>query len=104
MDWIERCEPYHKGGFVLEIEGTVDGWAWKEAPYKLLLLCQRLGRGWQIAGDIEEEFDAWSNESNISGTESLHVQSSRVRRGNRSLSSTGDDCAIETANKHLQRI
>ncbi len=70
----ESCEPYHKGGFVCSLELNISDTGWEEMPYKLLSLCQSIGRAWQITGSIEEDFDAWSNESSISGVGSLHVQ------------------------------
>lgn len=70
----ESCEPYHKGGFVCSLQVNISGASWEEMPYKLLSLCQSIGRAWQVAGSIEEEFDAWSNESNITGVSNVHVQ------------------------------
>ncbi|MES9903673.1 MAG: hypothetical protein ABW168_13490 [Sedimenticola sp.] len=70
----ERCEPYHKGGFVCNFEVNVHSSNWEEMPYKLLSLCQSIGRSWQVLGSIDEEFDAWSNESSVSGAERIHVQ------------------------------
>ena len=70
----ESVEPYHKGGYVCAFEVDVPVSNWGEIPYKLLSLCQGIGRAWQITGNIEEEFDAWSNEASISGVSSVHVQ------------------------------
>ncbi len=70
----ENVEPYHKGGYVCAFEVEVPVSNWGEVPYKLLSLCQSIGRAWQITGSIEEEFDAWSNEASISGVSSVHVQ------------------------------
>jgi len=70
----EKCEPYHKGGYVCSIEIRLPSSSWEEIPYNLLSLCQNIGSAWKISGNIEEEFDAWSNESNVQGVNSVHVQ------------------------------
>ncbi len=75
--YLDICEPYDKGGHICTFEIDVPSQEWTEIPYKLLTICQRIGYAWQLSGNIEEEFDAWSNETNISGVSSVHVQCSR---------------------------
>lgn len=74
----ECCEPYHKGGYVCRFEAEVPATDWETIPYRLLSLCQRLGYGWQLSGDIEHEFDAWSNDASVVGGNSIHVLCSRL--------------------------
>ena len=72
----DTCEPYHKGGYICRFEVDVPNSNWNEMPYELLNLCQSIGHAWQISGSIEEEFDAWSNDLNVPGVNSVHVQCS----------------------------
>ncbi|MES9980562.1 MAG: hypothetical protein ABW107_17660, partial [Candidatus Thiodiazotropha sp. 6PLUC5] len=57
----ESVEPYHKGGFVCTFEITSNAQNWSEVVIESLSLAQRVGRGWVLYGNIENEIDAWSN-------------------------------------------
>jgi hypothetical protein len=66
-------EPYHKGGFVLRFEVPVVSAVWSEAVFDLLAAAQRLGRAWQLHGDIHEEVSAHTSEANVQGVRFLHL-------------------------------
>jgi hypothetical protein len=68
-------EPYHKGGFTISFTTRLQATAWAEQVLEALAHAQRLGRAWQIFGDIQAELNAWSNEVAVAGIDSAHVQS-----------------------------
>lgn len=67
-------ESYHKGGFLLTIETITKNENWAEVVLELLTLAERVGKGWQISGSIQNEFDMWTNESSVVGVQSVHLQ------------------------------
>ncbi|MFC1626422.1 hypothetical protein ACFL19_01825 [Pseudomonadota bacterium] len=67
-------EPYHKGGFVFSIEVDTHKGSWSEIAVGVIAKAQLVGRSWQLSGKIVEEVDAWTNDSSISGIQSIHVQ------------------------------
>lgn len=75
-----HIESYHKGGFLLTIETITKNENWAEVVLELLTLAERTGKGWQISGSIQNEFDVWTNESSVVGVQSVHVQSLRTQQ------------------------
>ena len=71
-------EPYHKGGHVITATITLVETSWPNCVLEALSLSQKVARGWSITGNIEEELDAWSNESSVSGVTSVQVQLARA--------------------------
>lgn len=67
-------EPYQKGGFVCSFRSETETEDWRQIPYYSLQQGQKLGRNWIISGDISSELVAWTNESAISGLESIEMQ------------------------------
>jgi len=71
-------EPYHKGGHLITAATVLSETSWPHCVLESLSLAQRVARGWSITGNIQEELDAWSNESSVSGVTSIHLQLARV--------------------------
>jgi|GEM_PF-1427057 hypothetical protein len=69
-----HIESYHKGGFLLRVETITKDESWSEVVLELLTLAERVGKGWQISGSIQNEFDIWTNESSVVGVQSIHLQ------------------------------
>ena len=69
-----HIESYHKGGFLLSVETTTKDENWAEVVLELLTLAERVGKGWQISGSIQNEFDMWTNESSVVGVQSVHLK------------------------------
>jgi len=69
----EKVEPYHKGGFVCTFSCVNEGSNWPESVFLALTEAQKVGRGWILSGSIEQELDAWCNESSVSGVENMHL-------------------------------
>jgi len=72
-----RIEPYHKGGFVLEISCPLADAPWSEVVVGLLARAQQVATSWELSGSILEELNAWSIQSRIAGVKSLHLQCQR---------------------------
>lgn len=70
-------ESYHKGGFLIKIEVITKDGNWAQVVLHLLTLAERVGRGWQISGSIQNELDLWTNESNIVGIQAIQLQCAR---------------------------
>ncbi|MCL2760261.1 MAG: hypothetical protein FWD70_01270 [Desulfuromonadales bacterium] len=47
--------------------------SWKTAIYKVLKFCQSIGKQWVITGNIESEFNVWSDNPSIIGVKSIEV-------------------------------
>ncbi|WP_424405459.1 hypothetical protein [Pasteurella sp. PK-2025] len=47
--------------------------SWELQIYEILKICNLLGREWNLYGNIEETFEAWSNSPKLVGVQSLHV-------------------------------
>jgi hypothetical protein len=67
-------EPYHKGGYVVRAVTLLSAHTWQEAIFQALAQAQATGREWIISGDINNEPDAWSNNSAVAGIVSVHLQ------------------------------
>lgn len=67
----ETLEPYHKGGFVFSFETLSLANNWGSFVIETIAMGQKLGRGWTLNGNIYDDPDGWSNESNISGITSM---------------------------------
>ena len=72
-DYHENIKPYHKGGFTASFLTTIPNTKWEEVVFEALRLAQKVGRSWVITGDIETEFDAWSDKPKLSGIEGIHI-------------------------------
>jgi hypothetical protein len=66
--------PYHKGGFLIAGAIPISAHNWPEVIFEALSIAQNVGRAWVITGNIDEELDAWSNDSAISGVSSIQLQ------------------------------
>lgn len=55
---------------------------WEKASYPMLKLCQSLGRKWIITGNIDFEFNGWTNEPLIVGVESINIESDNPKFNN----------------------
>jgi hypothetical protein len=71
-------ERYPKGGFVLQFETSVAPAVWSEAVFDLLAAAQRLGRAWQLYGDIHMGVDAHTNEADVQGVRFIHLACQRT--------------------------
>lgn len=72
-----HAESYHKGGFMVSTCSIHVAQSWPEFVVLALTSAQSTGRGWVLSGSIEEELDAWSNHSVVSGVSSIHIQADR---------------------------
>ena len=85
--------PYHKGGFLIAGAIPISAHNWPEVIFEALSAAQNVGRAWVITGNIDEELDAWSNDSVILGifinTTTGHPCMRLTSRLNRSLRSLG---------------
>ncbi|MCL1852786.1 MAG: hypothetical protein FWF88_07115 [Peptococcaceae bacterium] len=52
---------------------NIDAESWELTIFRVLQACQSLGRQWILSGDINLEFNAWSNHPIIIGVESVDV-------------------------------
>ena len=68
-----NIEPYNKGGYVCSFSVGPVATLWPEVVVEALSKAQGVGRNWMLSGDVESELDAWSNESNISGVDNIHL-------------------------------
>lgn len=68
-----NIEPYPKGRFVCAFEVASSKSSWAEVVVESLALAQKVGRGWELNGNIEEEIDAWSNDSSVNGVKNIHL-------------------------------
>jgi len=80
----KKIEPYSKGGFVCSFEVAPNENEWPEVIVEALSLAQHIGRDWKLSGSfleafwklsgsIEDEVDAWSNDSSVHGVKSVHL-------------------------------
>ena len=69
-----KVEPYHKGGFICTFDSDITFPSWQDNIFLALQLAQKVGRGWILTGDINNEVDAWSNDSSISGVTNIQLQ------------------------------
>ncbi|WP_290523234.1 hypothetical protein [Alcanivorax sp.] len=64
-------DPYHKGGYVISLVAAGRATTWNDHIVEVIAAGQTLGRGWTILGDINDQAEGWSNESNVSGITSV---------------------------------
>lgn len=65
---FEKFEKYHKDNtqiIYFHSEHNFDKWA--EGIYDVLITAQTIGRDWKLFGDIRNQMEGLSNDSNISG-------------------------------------
>ena len=67
----EKVDAYHKGGFVVSFCVDHDVNQWNDFVVEVIAFGQRVGYGWSLSGDINQQVDGWSNESRISGIQSI---------------------------------
>jgi hypothetical protein len=65
-------EPHHKGGHVAVFQVKHPPASWAETVVAAIALAQRLGRGWQLLGSIEDDPEGWlaverSGDCSVSG-------------------------------------
>ncbi len=71
-------EPYLKiNGFVITSILSIDNDNWNDSVVAAITLAQSVGYGWQIGGNISEEFLIGSSKTNISGIESINLMISK---------------------------
>lgn len=68
-----KIEPYENFGVIIKINSPVSVDSWSSAVLDALVMGQKLGRSWHLAGNIEQELDAWSTESIIPGITQIHL-------------------------------
>ncbi len=68
-----KTDPNNNDGFIINLTTPIDEDSWSSAVVKSLAVGQQIGRTWHLAGNIENEVDAWSNDSVVSGITSLHM-------------------------------
>ena len=68
-----EIEEYSKGGhkctLVLDVEIT----PWEHVVYSTIEMAQAVGRNFSVTGSIGDDLDLWSNDSSISGVDSIHL-------------------------------
>ena len=74
-----ETEPYYKGGFLISFGTVPASSVWSETVIELIVLAEKIGRGWILSGSIVQELNLWSNESTIAGVQSIHLSCERHR-------------------------
>lgn len=75
-----KSEPYYKGGFLISFCTAPTSSIWSEKVIELIVLAEKIGRGWMLSGSIVEALDLWSNESKIAGVQSIHLQCGTIEQ------------------------
>ena len=89
-----ETEPYYKGGFLISFGTVPASSVWSETVVELIVLAEKIGRGWILLGSIVQELNLWSNESTIVGVQSIHLTCERDREG---LASNADEDTESTS-------
>jgi hypothetical protein len=76
-----ETEPYYKGGFLISFGTVPASSVWSERVVELIVLAEKIGRGWILLGSIVQELNLWSNESTIAGVQSIHLNCKRNEVG-----------------------
>jgi len=66
-------EPDRETGFIAICDIEVIEVSWPMEILRLLMIAQRLGRGWILSGSIEEELDLWCNSTSIAGVTAINI-------------------------------
>lgn len=66
-----EVQPYQKGGFSFSTVATVP--SWPELVVEVLGAAERVGRGWQITGPINESLDVCSHQPSVPGVNFIHA-------------------------------
>lgn len=76
-----RFAEYAKGGHVAEFEIDHAIEDWPLACFESIAVAQRVGRGWQLDGRVEEELDLSSNQTAIAGVTKItcHISSTHPK-------------------------
>ena len=58
---LRRLAPYFKGGFEANIVAHLDNGPWPSVVLSAIEVAQSFGKGWEIAGAIQEEINLSAN-------------------------------------------
>jgi hypothetical protein len=53
--------------------GTISCESWELYVHNVIRVCQEMGRQWVLTGNIEFDFNAWTNNPKIVGVESIGI-------------------------------
>ena len=73
----KKIEVYHKGGFVVSFVISHNNENWNDFIIEIISYGQEIGYSWILYGDINTECGGWSDESKISGIDSISWSCSR---------------------------